>query len=300
MTKIKWKDSDPVTPGVEEADETGLAKLTRDLKAAVSNLTPREVRYLVDTYYQMQENRKRADGQVRALVETGEPHAVTDWLAKNSRFMENQVKSGLNAYVQSQVMGRWLTEHVGIGPVISAGFLAHFDFAKAPTYGHFWSFAGLTTGFNMPVKWEKGQKRPWNASLKSLCWKAGDCFVKFSGREDCFYGKTYVAHKAKLIERNERLEFKAAADDGLARVGKTTDAHKFYKIGKLPPGHIDARARRYAVKLFISHFWQALWWYNNGTEPPKPYPVAHQGHAHVVPCPIPWPAKKATVAKTTE
>ena len=34
---------------------------------------------------------------------------------------------------------------------------------------------------------------------------------------------------------------------------KKTDAYKAYSSGNLPPAHIHAMARRYAVKLFLSH-----------------------------------------------
>ena len=46
-------------------------KLTKDLRAATKFLSQEEARYLVDLYYQMQEDRKRTGNQVRS--QEGEP-----------------------------------------------------------------------------------------------------------------------------------------------------------------------------------------------------------------------------------
>lgn len=257
-------------------DQEAILKLTKDLKDAVDTMTPNEARFLVDCYYQMQENRIRADGQIRSMSE--EPHKVLSWLSDNSSFLEQQVKSALNHYAKSKHMGRWAMEVKGIGPVLSAGLMAHIDITKAPTVGHIWRFAGL----DPTSKWEKGEKRPWNAALKCLCWKIGESFVKVSGYDDAFYGKIYGERKALELQKNAEGQYKEQAIEGAKRVGKTTEAHKHYTTGVLPPGHIHARAKRYAVKLFLSHWHGEAYRNHFGKEPPLPYPIAHLGHAHFI------------------
>lgn len=258
-----------------------IARLSKDIKAAAVSMTDDEARYLVDYYYIAQEDRKRSCNQVRALDSTDEPNAVLGWLAEQSTTLENQIKRALDAYTQAHLMGSWMREIVGLGPVISAGFLAHLDIKRAPTVGHFWRFAGL----DPTQSWEKGQRRPWNAKLKTLCWKAGQSFMKFSGRDDCYYGRIYRERKAYEIERNDRGDNAETAAVILLKVGKATEAYKHLTDGHLPPGQIDARARRYAVKLFMSHLHGE--WYRRefGTEPPLPYPIAHLGHAHMIAAP---------------
>lgn len=259
-----------------------IQRLTRDLASATTTLSDQEVRYLVDAYYMMQDDRKRAHNQVRALGESGEPHAVIAWLADQSETLEAQIKRALDTYTDAHPVGEWLKSIVGIGPVIAAGLLAHIDIERAPTVGHIWRYAGL----DPTMKWEKGQKRPWNASLKVLCWKAGQSFLKFSNHKDCFYGHIYRARKSYEIARNDAGGNADAAAEGLKRVGKSTDAHKHYSEGKLPPAQIDARARRYAVKLFLSHLHGHWHQQHFGTPAPNPYPVAHLGHAHVIAPPV--------------
>jgi hypothetical protein len=266
--------SDTTTTGHIES----VNRLTRDLANAASTMTADEARFLVDAYYAMQENRKRSDNQVRAMKD--EPHVVLAWLAEQSDTLENQIKRGLEKYTDQQPIGAWAKSVFGIGPVITAGMIAHIDIEKAPTAGHIWRFAGL----DPTVKWEKGQKRPWNASLKTLCWKVGQSFMKFSNADECVYGKVYRLRKQYEIDRNERGDNAATAAAILEarKIGKSTEAYKHLSGGKLPPAQIDARARRYAVKLFLSHLQLVWWWLEKGTLPPKPYAVVHLEHAHMI------------------
>ena len=113
---------------VAQAQDFGLdpmLKLTKEIKQAAAKLGPREARFLVDTYYMLQKNRIRSDNQIRALMESGEPSLAFTWLAQNSEVMENDIKKLLKAYSQGNRVGRWAESIMGIGPVISAGLLAH-------------------------------------------------------------------------------------------------------------------------------------------------------------------------------
>ena len=257
-------------------------RLARDLLKAAATLSDREARFLVDAYYSMQEERKRANNQLRAMA--AEPHAVIEWLATQNETLEGQIKRALDVYSDAHPVGQWLKSLHGIGPVIAAGLLAHIDITKAPTAGHIWRFAGL----DPTMQWKKGQKRPWNASLRTLCWKIGQSFVKFSGSEACIYGAvTYRKRKEMEVARNEAGHNAERAKQILAEKNfdKSTEAYKALVTGKLPPAQIDARARRYAVKLFLSHL-QMVWFFIAEHKlPPLPYPIAHLNHAHMVPPP---------------
>lgn len=255
-------------------------KLTKDIKQAATKLSATEVRYLVDSYYQMQENRKRSDNQLRSLTESKEPHMVMAWLSENNRGLENQIKRALDAFSASQEIGQWARKVKGIGPVIAAGLIAHIDINKAPTVGHIWRYAGL----DPTSKWGKGQKRPWNASLKTLCWKIGQSFVKVSGYDDAFYGKIYLKRKEYEQAKNEAGDYADQAAWKLEnfKIGKTTDAYKSYIVGKLPPGHIQTRVTRYATKLFLAHLHEEWFQIEFGKPAPLPYPISILGHAHKI------------------
>lgn len=251
-------------------------RLTRDIKQAASTLTPDEARYLVDAYYQIQEHRKAAANQERALSASGEPNATISWFAHEYHRLENDIKRVLDVYSDNHPVGVWAKSITGIGPVISAGLLAHIDITQCPSVSHLWSFAGL----NPTASWDKGQKRPWNADLKTLCWKIGQSFMKFQNHPNDYYGKLYVQRKAYEMQRNESgvLADQATAMLERKRIGKETEAYKAYSVGKLPPAHIDARARRWVVKLFLAHLWEMWYVEHYGVQPPAPYPIQYLGH----------------------
>jgi hypothetical protein len=267
------------TPSLGVVQEA-IRKLTKDEKAAAKIIHRNEARFLVDAYYAMQDNRIRADGQVRSMSKDGDPHAVLKWLADMNRTLEDQVKVALDTYSTSSRPGEWLRAQKGIGPVIAAGLLAHLDITKAQTAGAFWSFAGL----DPRAEWKTGEKRPWNASLKTLCWKLGESFVKVSGADDAFYGRIYKERKTLEITNNEAGLYAEQAKAKLDKfkIGKDTDAYAAYIQGKLPPAHLHARAKRYAVKLLLAHLHEVMFKDHYGTEPPLPYAIAHLNHAHKI------------------
>lgn len=297
-------------------------RLTRDIRQASRLLSRLEARWLVDTYYQLQENRIRSKHQERILDETGEPKDVTEWLAVQNFTLEKQIAGALKYYAEGDPLGRWALSICGVGPVIAAGLLSRIDMAKVQTAGQIWSYAGL----NPEAKWEKGQDRPWNTPLKTLCaFKLGECFVKVQGNEKDVYGKLYVSRKEEEWAKNVDGENAPAAAEALTRkkFGADTEASLWYNgclgpdavkvyfetpsekrqgivkklagepgsgVAMLPPAHIHARARRYAVKIFLSHYFTVGFRLLHGTEPPKPFVIEHLGHAHMIDVPN-WPIK---------
>jgi hypothetical protein len=55
---------------------------------------------------------------------------------------------------------------------------------------------------------------------------------------------------------------------------------------------LDLRARRYAVKLFLSGYHEAAYRLHYGTVPPEPYAIDILGHAHEFQFPVPFPPVK--------
>ena len=308
-----WEDPNDLWRSLLEP----VTRLHKDMRLAAATLSPDQARYMVDQYYAMQEDRKRAGGQQRASREAGEPHSIIVWLSAQSGTLEKQIKAALDVYTETHLMGSWMREVHGIGPVLSAGLLAHIYMGEwcdvchghtpadcerrqrdkklrlaphrwapveaCPTVGHLWSFAGWAA--DGQKAWAKGAKRPYNTKFRTLLWKCGQSFMKFSNHPNCYYGRVYRVRKAFEQGRNERGELAAQAAAGAARVGKDTDAYQHYSMGQLPPAHIDARARRYAVKLFLAHLHGEWYERQYGRPAPLPYPVAHMGHAHIVPRP---------------
>lgn len=341
-----------------EMEVQGLSSISKKIKESVVGLTLPQVRYLVDSYYQIQECRVSLDNQARSLkqgyditvdgAKDAHPLAI-QWVSSAFRNDEGQIKKMLDIYTDSIPMGRYLKSVVGIGPVLAAGLLAYLNIDKVNHANQFISYAGLNdnnnpwlgkTGASALVKelktmfpdedpkklsddvfieicrrthrsfesvrvfsqvqeknthkrkgyttWESLQKYlampPYNQNLKKLCFLIGESFVKVSGREDSLYGKLYRQRKAYETIKNEDLEYADQAAKILQEknIGKGTDAYKAYSKGKLPKGHIQARAKRATVKIFLSHVFDAMYYEKYRIDPPTPYVLEYMGHEDVI------------------
>ena len=235
-------------------------RLSKDIKDAIYKVGVDEARWLVDTYYQLQHDRITSAARIRSMLkdDATEPHALMTWLFRQYETLENQIKLSLDKYSDNFDAGEWAKDQIGIGPVIAAGLIANINPEHCQHAASVWRYAGLAPHYD----WAKGEKRPWNARLKTLCaYKMGESFVKTCNHPEAFYGKIYKQRKELETLRNDNLEFADQAKAKLEKfnIGKTTEAYKHYSIGKLPPAHIHARARRVAVKLFLSHFSQVYY-----------------------------------------
>jgi hypothetical protein len=262
-------------------------RLTRaDAAAYGASISRQEARWLVDTYYQIQDFRKASANQVRASHEAGEPSTALLWTQGQMRATEAGIVKIMDAWTDSLRAGRWAKSQVGIGPVLAAGVVATFDDTK-PTVGAWWRFAGL----DPTLTWGKGEKRPFSAQAKVLAWKIGDSFVKVSGRDDAFYGKLYRQRKAYEIERD-------LAGGNADAAARTLEAKKItdkptrtrYESGHLPDGRIDLRARRWAVKMFLAHLHWVMWEARTGSPPVNPYALDILHHVHLI-APPGWPCE---------
>jgi hypothetical protein len=261
-----------------------IERLTADIVDAARTLGRGDMRYYVDTYEQIQKMRIRLSNAARASAVAGEPHKLSSWLAKQFIQLEAGLVRLMKSWAEEYEAGLWALSQYGVGPVIAAGLLAHIDPERAVTAGNVWSFAGL----NPQMVWLPGQTRPYNARLKVICWKAGDSFVKFHRRPECYYGHIYAKRKSLEIWRNENGQYREIAERTLAeRRIQDRKTLSWYEAGMLPPGRIELRSRRYAVKLFLAHFQQVLR-ESNGLPVVAPFAIAQLGHSDYI-APPGWP-----------
>ena len=195
-----------------------------------------EVRRLVNAYFALTSQRKVLAGQAVAA--------------------EKEIDRALDTWVATVPAARWAKGIAGIIPAMAAGLAAHIDIEIAPTVGSIWRFAGLDPS----VVWKRGERRPWNPGLKTVCLRIGHAFAKSAGQDGDFYGKLY----------RQRATMEAAANESRC------------EQDKLPPGHIDARARRWTVKLFLAHYHHVAWTLATGAPPVKPYAIGVLGRGEYI------------------
>jgi hypothetical protein len=297
-----------------------IERLSKDLKKAGMNLSVGEARFLVDAYYRTQEDRIRYNHQVKKLGEQEKPNDLLRWFAGQSKLLEAQITGALDVFSQSNPVGRWMRSITGIGPVIASGFLAYLDLydrnGRIEYVGQWWRFAGMDPS----VKWEKGTRRPWNTLLKTLCFKLGESFVKVKSNPNDFYGRLYDQRKNLEWEKNLAGENADAAKRVLSSKNfkKDTNAYKWYSglinpdwarerwesdapqkfpvaipkkalegkgVPMLPPAHIHAKARRWTVKLFMSHLFEVAYLHEHKELPSEPFVLSMDGHNRKIEAP---------------
>jgi len=122
--------------------------------------------------------------------------------------------------------------------------------------------------------------RPWNQKLKTLAHNIGMSFFYLKNKEDRSVYRTMMCQR--LAYETEKNEAGCYAPQAAAILREVPD-HKMRAVlatGKLTPGHLWQRARRYAAKQFLADFQAELYRFTFGKEPPAPYPIAILGHAH--------------------
>jgi len=291
------KEAKPKLPRIKRAP-LDIPVLSRETDLTAANLTNPEARFMVANYYLGQNMRKRADMQRRHLGDKTTPDALLRYWGDSFAHLEQTAKDALEVYVQGHKIGQWMLQHMGVGSICAAGLLSEIDITKAPTVGHINSFAGL----NPQMKWEKGEKRPFNAFLKQVCFHLGEGFKKNHTKEGCFYGKIYESMKAKVVDKNNRGD---NAERAKHYRTNSAEVKRTLKKGKLPDGNLDRQACNQTVKIFLSHLHAVWYWHHFGVAPPRPFSTAILGHAHEIkiPCMDMFPgfekAYYGTTAHTT-
>jgi hypothetical protein len=116
--------------------------------------------------------------------------------------------------------------------------------------------------------------------------------MKFSGKDQCFYGKLYRSDKERRVEMNQNGAFAERAKSILsAKKFKDNATRRKLEQGYLSDAQIDAQARRFAAKIFLSHF-HTVWYEDYHTKlqgtpvrAPRPYAIEHGGHSHIIEIP---------------
>lgn len=217
---------------------------------------------LIRQFYQIQEHRIAFQGQLRAIeAEKGEPSELLRGYFERMHSIEKDINKDLTASVKDEpVWNNYLKEVKGIGPLIASGLINLIDIKKAKHVSSLWMLAGLDV-YNegddkgKAKRLRKGVKATWNPLLKSLCWKIGKSMLM--GKNE-FFRDIYDNRKAYEISKNAERS----------------------TASKLSVGHVDARAKRYMVKMFLRQLW-VRWREMEGLSVTEPYaPARMEGHGY--------------------
>jgi len=155
----------------------------------------------------------------------------------------------------------WITGIRGLKQgSLAAQLLAQIDdVEKFVTISKLWRFSGNAVIDGKAEKNQKGKCSHFNSQLKSICWLISDQFIK---QQTPVYVDIYYDEKKRQRE---------LYPEKITLNGKTiySDAH------------IDNRARRKAIKIFLSHLW-VTWREMENLPITKPYIQQIKGHTNIV------------------
>jgi len=252
------------------------------------------LRTLSDMYNDIQaeriavENRLRQGEFVEKFIEFARKRveALRKDEEKCKRLLEKNLK-------QSALWTEWLQHVKGVGPTLAGKLLAMIDFKKAKHISSIWKYFGLAVIGGRIQRKERGKTTDFNPEAKKLYYLLSESFVRVAAKgKKGGYRKLYEKFKEAEIQK---AEYTITVRDLLRDINKGITTHygtiiedvdtEFDFIGeilcvdivkklkKLPEEtvvtlrrrnkHIDMRARRKTVKVFLGHTFIVYHWLAN-------------------------------------
>jgi len=176
----------------------------------------------------------------------------------------------------------WLTSIKGLGAgSLAAELLSHFDdVALYATVSKFWRFSGWAVIDGKIDRCTKGEKSHYNRRLKATCFLIADQFVR---QQTPLYADIYYAEKDRQKQLHPEPICKTCGAVGV-QVGKNWKCTKCKATGfglSFTPAHVDKRAKRKMIKIFLQHLW-VIWRESEGLPVSEPYVQAMLGHTNIV------------------
>ena len=135
--------------------------------------------------------------------------------------LEEVLSESFREFNLNSTTGTWAVSQEGIGHAMSAAMISLVDISKSPSVSNLWRFAGLDPNHTK-----------WNPLLKNIAWKIGKSFQHFSDY-NTFYGNIYLDDFNRRQSMNQKVKDESEV---------------------VPTSRLEAQARRYATKIFMSHW----------------------------------------------
>lgn len=278
-----------------------------------SETSPEYVTILARTFFAIQKQRIMATSRIGAQVRQGrlterEAGILIEHVDKQLREVEAGIKKDMTVALKNiPIYKQWFKKVKGVGPIIAGGMIGEIaDISRFKHISNLWSWAGVGMHDGVADRLRKGKKATWNPHMKVLCWKLGQSFVMTGG----WFRDRYDMYKREEIAENvpwtvpvdkegmKGLKFVGYVghSEYLDKIKETniTDQNikkivdECNRIGvtqvsiKRIDAHVDNRARRKPVKLFLSMM-MMKWREIEGLPVEQPYSGQILGHAVIPP-----------------
>ena len=191
-------------------------------------------------------------------------------IVNETKKTEANYKKLMEIYITSEpIWYLWLQRIKGISAVLASNLIKNFGYTERFRYvSSMWRYCGLDP--QGAKGREKKVKLTYNPKMKTLMWKISDSFVKQRTQPyRTLYDETKHIESVLMEKYGKDVEIKLG--DNL----KTTCKSKL---------HVEFRARRKAVKLFLQHYYVVARTIK-GLPLTKPYVEEKLGHTHIIEAP---------------
>jgi len=278
-----------------------------------SKTSPEYVTILARTFFAIQKQRIMATSRIGAQVRQGrlterEAGILIEHVDKQLREVEAGIKKDMAVALKNvPIYTQWFEKVKGIGPIISGGMIGEIaDISRFAHISNLWSWAGVGMHDGVADRLTKGKKVTWNPHMKVLCWKLGQSLVMTGGwfrdrydefkREEIRNNVPWIVLVDKKGMRGLKFVDYAGRSEYLDKIKDTniTDQNtkkiidECNRIGethvtvKRMDAHVDNRARRKAVKLFLA-LMTMKWREIEGLPVELPFSGQILGHAVITP-----------------
>ena len=127
-----------------------------------------------------------------------------------------------------------------------------------------------------------GILHPLNDVYAGIRLALSDGVIDANRKEEAIYGYIYAKSKENFALKNASGAYATFAREYLKKHPEHKQAQT-YRQGLLPDGHVEARAKRYAAKLFLSAYFTVGYFLEHGKLPEKPWIFNHdKNHKHLL------------------
>ncbi len=192
--------------------------------------------------------------------------AITPILAAKEPLIEERKKleKRLEQIVVMLPIWNWAKTVRGLGPISLASLLGETgDLANYANPAKVWKRMGLAV-FNgesqRRVTGDAAIEQGYSPIRRSIAWNIGECVIKAQWRKEGGAlgnaGKLYGEYKARISAANEAGTYAETATRIVTRMKKAGKKPLPENVaGRLTPGHINNRAKRYMTKKLIAQIW---------------------------------------------
>lgn len=267
--------------------------------------SPEYMTILSRTFYAIQKQRIEAGNRIAMNVRdqrltADEAALLNAHLKVGLHAIEKNVKRDMTRALDPiPIYREWFSKIRGIGPLLAGAIIGEIGtIDRFKHISNLWSWAGVGIHNGVADRRRAGEKSHWNPVMKIVGWKTGKSFVKLGG----YFRQSYEQFKLEEVAKNtpwdapltgkltgHRLwlpdgEGSILTKDvvpGVIKAAKQAGSTTI-KICRTD-GHVDNRASRRNIKLFLGLTWMK-WRELEGLPISKPYIAEHglAGHHTII------------------